>query len=117
MAVELEPRSQKRRDLLAAAGAIALIPAAVLGVGGLTRLGVPAPLASPIVILGCVAFALLVNVGAAIRWRSRHTADLAEIECDVRLQYRGANRTVTLVALVLGAAIALYLIAVSFGAR
>jgi hypothetical protein len=114
MAVELEPRSEKRRDFLAAAGAIALIPV-VLGLGGLAGLGVPAALVSPIVILGCVAFALLVNVGAAIRWRWRRTADLAEIECDLRLRYRGANRTVTLVALVLGATIALYVVAVNFG--
>ena len=114
----LERRPARLRAVAAIAGLLALLPAGALvagGVaGGVAGFGVPALLMNPVLILGGMAFALLVNVGASIRFRSDCTPDAVHLECDVRLQYRGANRTVILLAGSLGAAILLYMLTLRF---
>ena len=110
MGALVESRPRRTRAVAAAAGLVALVPAAALVAGGAAGLAVPPFLASPLLILGGVAFALLVNVGASIRFRSDCTADAVHVECDVRLDYRGANRTVILAAGGLGAAILVLMI-------
>jgi hypothetical protein len=111
MGALVESRPRRTRAVAAAAGLVALVPAALLVAGGVAEFAVPPILASPVLVLGGVAIALLVNVGARVRFRSDCTPDAVHVECDVRLDYRGANRTVILVAGGLGAAILLLLVA------
>ena len=112
MGVDVEPRPRRSGAVAAAAGLAALVPAVLLVVGGMTGFGLPPVLTSPVVVLGGVALALLVNVGASVRFRSDCTPDAVHFECDLRLHYRGANRTVILAAGGLGAAILLLMIVV-----
>jgi hypothetical protein len=118
MGEEIEPR--RRYGLRAAAllGTLGLLlPAGILIFCGVAGLAVPRLVRSPILIFGGLAFALLVNVAASVRLRSEHTPGVVRLECDVRIRYRGANRTVVIVAGSLAAIIALYLIAENFAPR
>jgi hypothetical protein len=105
MAVELEPRPRRYRVVAAAAGALVLVPTAAITIGGAGDLGMALAFAAPYLMLGGLVLALLVNVGASIRLRSRRTDEAVEMECDVRLHYRVADPTVILVVGGLAAAI------------
>lgn len=114
---ELVPRSTRIAPIAAAAGALALIPSVVLIGFGVLGLAVPRIVTHPIVVLGGVAFALVVNVAASFRLRAEATEDGLAIECDLRLRYRGANRVVIIAAGTIAALILVYLIGENFGPR
>ena len=90
----------RRRFALAAAilGSVALVPSIVLIGAGVLGHAVPRLLGHPILVLGGVVVALVANIGASVNLRSHATADEVTLECDLRLRYRGINRTVLLVA-------------------
>jgi hypothetical protein len=113
MAEKIEPRRRSSLAAVALVSAVALFPASQLlyWVGGFA---VSRRLGGPILVLGGLAFALLVNVAASVRLRSERTAGAVRLECDVRIRYRGANSTVVIVAGSLAAMIALYLLAENF---
>lgn len=94
-----------------------LLPAGLLILFGVAGVAVPALVRTPLLLLGGLAFALLVRVAASVRMRSEHTPGSLRLECDVRIRYRGAGRTAMLVAGSLAAMIALSLIAENFGRR
>lgn len=107
---------QSRSGMLAAViGLVALIPSVVLIGFGVFGMMVPRMLTHPIVVLGGVALALLINVGASIRWRMEANAGGVAMECDVRLRYRGLNRAVIIAGGSLAAVILIYLIGLNFG--
>ncbi len=107
----------RRRFALAAAalGALALVPSVVLIVAGVSGAAVPRLLSHPILVLGGIAVALVANIGASINLRSQATADEVTLECDVRVRYRGVNRTVLLVAGTLAFIILGYLLVENLG--
>lgn len=118
MGEDLEPRQRYHLRAAALLGALGLLlPAGILIFCGVAGLAVPRLVRSPILVLGGLAFALLINVAASVRVRSERTAGAVRLECDVRIRYRGANRTVVVVAGSLAAMIALYLIAENFAPR
>lgn len=106
-----------RSGMLAAAiGVVALIPSVVLVGFGIFGMLVPRMLTHPIVVLGGVVLALVINVGASIRWRMQANADGVAMECDVRLRYRGINRTVIIAGGAIAAVVLMYVMSVNFGA-
>jgi hypothetical protein len=114
---ELVKRPMRGALIAAGVGAIALIPPAIVVIGGVLGLGVPRMLNNPVVVLGGLAFALLVNIGASMRWRAHADRDGVRMELDLRFRYRGINRAVLITAAVLAAAIIVYLIGENFGPR
>jgi hypothetical protein len=61
--------------------------------------------------------ALMINVGASIRWRAEARADGITMECDLRLRYRGPNRAVIIAGGAIAAVLLMYLIGENFGPR
>ncbi len=111
-------RRPVRGALIAAGvGAIALIPSVVLVTAGVLGFAVPRLLNNPLIVLGGLGLALVVNVGAQIRWRAEATRDGIRMEMDLRVRYRGANRAVIIAAGVLASAIIVYLLGENFGPR
>lgn len=111
-------RRPVRGALIAAGvGALALIPSVVLVTCGVLGFAVPRLLDNPVVVLGGLAFALVVNVGASIRWRAEANRDGIQMEMDLRLRYRGVNRAVLIAAGVLASMIIVYLIGENFRPR
>ena len=117
MGEDLESRRGHEVSVAALLGALALLPVGILIFCGVAGLAVPALARSPILIVGGLAFALLVNVAASVRVRSERTSGAVRLECDVRIRYRGASRTAVVVAGSLVAIVTLYLIAVNFRPR
>lgn len=107
---------QSRSGMLAAViGVMALIPSVALIAFGVFGMVVPRMVTHPIVVLGGVALALLINVGASIRWRMEANPDGVAMECDVRLRYRGLNRSVIIAGGSIAAVILMYLMVENFG--
>jgi hypothetical protein len=117
MGEDLESRRGHEVSAAAVLGALALLPVGIFIFCGVAGLAVPALARSPILIVGGLAFALLVNVAASVRVRSERTPGAVRLECDVRIRYRGANRTVVVVAGSLAVIVTLYLIAGNFPSR
>ena len=117
MSEELTRRPVRGAMIAAGAGAIALIPSVVLVTSGVLGFAVPRLLNNPVIVLGGLAFALLVNFGASIRWRAETNRDGIRMELDLRLRYRGVNRAVIITAGVLASVIIVYLIGENFRPR
>lgn len=115
--VELSKRPMRGALIAAGVGALALIPSVVLVTAGVLGFAVPRLLDSPVIVLGGLAAALLVNIGASMRWRADANREGIRMELDLRLRYRGVNRAVIITAGVLASAILLYLIGENFGPR
>ena len=117
MSEELVRRPVRGALIAAGVGAIALIPSVVLVTCGVLGFAVPRILASPVIVLGGLALALLVNVGAQVRWRAEANRDGIRMEMDLRLRYRGVNRAVIITAGVLASVLIVYLIGENFRPR
>ncbi|HEU5220202.1 MAG TPA: hypothetical protein VFU23_16190 [Gemmatimonadales bacterium] len=114
---ELMRRPVRGAMIAAGAGAIALVPSLLVVAGGILGFGIPRILDNPFVVLGGLGFALLVNVGASVRWRAEASRDGVRMELDLRMRYRGVNRAVLTTAAALATVIVLYLIGENFGPR
>jgi hypothetical protein len=117
MTEELVRRPVRGALIAAGAGALALIPTVVLVTCGLLGFAVPRVVDNPVIVLGGIGFALLVNVGASIHWRAEANRDGIRMEMDLRLRYRGVNRAVIITAGVLATVLIIYLIGENFGPR
>jgi hypothetical protein len=117
MPEELVRRPVRGALIAAGVGAIALIPSVVLVAGGVLGFAVPRLLDSPVIVLGGLAFALLVNIGASVRWRAEANRDGIQMELDLRLRYRGVNRAVIIAAGALASVLIVYLIGENFRPR
>jgi len=96
MSEELAPGPSRPGFLAALIGAVALIPSALLVAFGVLEVPMPAIISHPIVVLGGIALAILINVGSSIRCRVQ--ADGEGVSVDRRgdhlhVPHRGKLRT------------------------
>jgi hypothetical protein len=101
----------------AIAGSLALVPGCLLLLAGVAGRPVAGLLSHPVLVLGGVAFALLINAAASLTLRSRATLEEISLECHLRIRYRGANTTVLLTAGALGYMLAGYVLVENLGGR
>jgi hypothetical protein len=101
----------------AIAGSLALVPGLLLLLGGPLGPPVVGVLSHPVVVLGGVAFALLINAAVSLSLRSRATLEEISLECHLRVRYRGPNTTVLLSAGAIGYMLVGYLLVENLGGR
>lgn len=117
MSEELIRRPVRGAVIAAGVGAVALIPSVALVAGGVLGFAVPRLLDNPLIVLGGIALALLVNVGASMHWRAEANRDGVRMEVDLRLRYRGVNRAVIITAGVVATMLLMYMIGENFRPR
>jgi hypothetical protein len=105
----------RHQGLLAAIGAAALIPAAVLIAGGLTDTAVPGLLVHPVLVMGGLALAIGAALYAATRVEVQSVPEGFRVACTIRRS--PAPLTVLALGVLLLGVIAVYLFLENFTPR
>ncbi len=117
MPEELAPGPSRPGFLAALIGAVALIPSVLLVTFGVLGIPMPGIISHPVIVLGGLAFAILINVGSSIRCRVQADGEGISVEGEIRLRYRKLNLVILLAGGAIAAIIFMYLIGENFGPR
>lgn len=105
----------QRETVLTGVGAVGLVPALLLVGGGVSGLGSPPVVDTPILVMGGLFVAIVVGLVTGTRWEIRREPDAIGFSCMVR--NRVASLAVLVLAVGLLGAITIYLFLENFQPR